>query len=465
MGVVTLHYDSLIWSFIGALVGSIVTGIVLPITINFTVDRLIKVLSSKASSNDALISYIYHNWAIPWKTWSEIQRRADTGQVLLQPAGTPQQHSLSQVAFSPAPLTGLGKIAWQEVNAGTSLGSHNPLYMESPLVLDAPSFGLQVSRRCRQVFINAANASRLVLLTGEQCFPPAELASMHQYIYTASSTWFEETEIIASASMIELKLGQATCPPGLMINGRRTPAGKKLHQTYHPRFLHIKNGKELAKLCSEIKGISRGAPVAVRLTAGNQLEADIEVCIEAGIEAIILEARESDSFLAPEITASHFGLPLSQALEQASVFLDKRGVQSTVSLLASGGMYSASDYLKAIALGCSAVLMGNAALIAMMNQQIKRVTPWLPLTDLLLEGGKKMQKLDIEQASQSLHNFLQATRTEMAIATAAMGKKNLLDLDAGNLIAPSASRPEEAPEAEVWNKSRFLPSFTLRTQK
>jgi hypothetical protein len=428
--------STLLWSFSGALIGSILTAIILPVTINATADRVFNVLNNGSMSKDPIPSYLYYHRFIPWQIQTEIGRRATTGRPLLQAFGANHGYrSLDKLFFNPVQFADAYRADWADVDLTVTLAplSPHPLHLPSPLIISPPDLGMPLSKQIQQSYLQAVAGGGRAFLTGEQDFDRGQLEELPLYIISFPTTMLEsDPGFLSRASMVELRMGQGPIPTWSYDREFEQKGKKGGLPGFAPHLLKIKP-VELKRLIGEIKKLAGGIPVAIRLAAGNRLEFDLDICLQAGAEVVILESRETESMLAPAALAGQFGLSLLAAIHRSVSFLEKAGVKDGVSLVASGAMFSAADYCKVLALGCTAVQVDGAALVALLQAQMYKVLPWTPVNDLLIEGGKKARKLNVQKAAQGLGNYLQATETEMALVTVAAGRERIADLTRDNL--------------------------------
>jgi glutamate synthase domain-containing protein 2 len=445
--------NSYLWSFIGALVGSIITAILAPLAINLTIDKIIKKLISGPSLKDSLLSYAYSYHNIPWLRLVEVLRRAETGQPLLKPSDHLKTDDvLSRVYLSPAQLSCPPVRDYYSIDTRVKIGtaSGKPLNLASPFIIAAPSTGLQVSTTVRQALIDATNISGTALLTGEQVFSDHELAKIGRLILTLDSpdSPMLTDGNLRQAQMLEIKLGQGSVSP---LNWEQAGFNPKSQQAYLPRFFNLPSGrKELVRLVSELKKLSQGVPVAVRLAGSTRIEKDLEILAQAKVDVVIIEGYESSSLLTPAVTAANFGLPLAYALARAHHFLDQQKLNNQIDLIASGGIWDAGDSLKLLALGARAVMLDNVILFALLHRQVTTAVPWQPVESLILVDGKKAAKVKEKEASQALANFMEALRQEVAIAIASLGKQRVSELSWEALMTSDNGLLQTTAIASIW---------------
>ncbi|HSQ49119.1 MAG TPA: glutamate synthase-related protein, partial [Candidatus Deferrimicrobiaceae bacterium] len=137
---------------------------------------------------------------------------------------------------------------------------------------------------------------------------------------------------------------------------------------------------------------------------------------------------------APKVIRDNVGIPIELALAQIDQRLRDEGIRNQASIVAAGGIRSASDVVKAIALGADAVYIGTAALVAIGCTICQRCytgkCPWgIATSDAWI--GKRVNP-DI--ASQRLINMLNAWSHEIKDFMGGMGI-NAIESLRGNRLA------------------------------
>ena len=84
----------------------------------------------------------------------------------------------------------------------------------------------------------------------------------------------------------------------------------------------------------------------------------------AGANIIHLDGAYGGTGAAPDIAKKNIAQPIEYAIVQAHDFLVKEGIRDEIILMASGGIRTPEDVLKAIALGADGVILGTAELVA-----------------------------------------------------------------------------------------------------
>ena len=244
--------------------------------------------------------------------------------------------------------------------------------------------------------------------------------------------------------MIEIRIGQAgwaglgrTYGADELSPGLRRELGLKPGEQIvdHPIIPGVTKTRDLRVLVSNLRQVSRGAPVGVKMCCGKDLEGDLAFALEAEVDVITLDGGQAASFSSPAIIQDNFGLPTVTALCRASRWLDRQNVRDCVSLLVGGGLNTPGDFLKAMALGADGVYIGTTAIIAAAHIQEFKAFPYEPPTQLLWYTGKDTSKFNAKKGAKHLANYLRACVEEMRLAARALGKTALRDVSPEDLFA------------------------------
>ncbi|MEM7816871.1 MAG: FMN-binding glutamate synthase family protein, partial [Candidatus Aenigmatarchaeota archaeon] len=193
----------------------------------------------------------------------------------------------------------------------------------------------------------------------------------------------------------------------------------------HPDIFSVDDLKKKVKWLREI---SNGKPIIIKLGAGD-VENDVKLALKAEPDAIAIDGMGGGTGAAPRLMLDNFGLPTLAALVKAK----KAMGNSKQELIIAGGLNTGADVAKALALGADAVYMATACLIAMGCVYCKLCYKGKCPVGLTTQEPELRAKLNIEQASKNVANFLTACTEEVKMAAAACGKKNVHELSKEDL--------------------------------
>ena len=85
----------------------------------------------------------------------------------------------------------------------------------------------------------------------------------------------------------------------------------------------------------------------------------------ANAHIIQIDGSYGGTGAAPEIAKKNIAMPLELAIPKVHAYLTSEGVRDQITIMASGGIRSAYDMAKAIALGADGCVIGTAELVAL----------------------------------------------------------------------------------------------------
>jgi glutamate synthase domain-containing protein 2 len=85
----------------------------------------------------------------------------------------------------------------------------------------------------------------------------------------------------------------------------------------------------------------------------------------AGAHILQIDGAYGGTGAAPEVAKKDIAMPVEYAIPKVHRYLTAEGVRDELTVLASGGIRTADDVAKAVALGADGVALGTAELVAM----------------------------------------------------------------------------------------------------
>lgn len=380
----------------------------------------------------------------------ETELRAEFGQPLERPiGGFVKAPGLAGIAFSPAQLMREPLSPEVDIDLSVTIGPRcrRPLRVELPILVPGMGYGLGVSRNFALAMAKGATAGGTAYNSGiGPLLPEVADAARRLIVQYTGAAWTQDPSMISQADMVEIRMG----------HGARASLGRRLKpQDLLPETLdamgvsrdrrediivdvpppEAMRVSELRRLVRELYDLLDGGPVGVKLACTDDIERELEHFLDAGVHVIALDGAEGGTHAAPPAVADDFGLPTIHGLMRAVRHLERLGARDEVQLIASGGLRTPGEAMKALALGADAVYMGSAAMMSVTHAQVSKSVPFEPVTQLVWVGGQRTHMLDPDEGAKGLANFLKSCAGELAEALRALGLRSVSELSADLLIA------------------------------
>jgi glutamate synthase domain-containing protein 2/nitrite reductase/ring-hydroxylating ferredoxin subunit len=314
-----------------------------------------------------------------------------------------------------------------------------PLALEIPLFVSDMSFGA-LSAEAKIALARGADAAGTGICSGEGGMLPEEQAENRRYFYELASGRFGwSLDRVADVQAFHFKFGQGAKTgtgghlPGSKVVGRiaevrgLVPGTPAVSPATFPDLRTTSDYREVATMVREV---GRGLPIGAKLSA-QHIEADLDAALEIGVDYVILDGRGGGTGAAPTLFRDHISVPTIPALARARRHLDRS--ESNVTLVITGGLRTAPDFVKALALGADAIAISNAALQAIGCLGMRAChTDSCPVGIATQKPGLR-QRLVIDDAAQRLTRFLRATVELMTVLAGACGHRHLSELTLDDL--------------------------------
>jgi len=168
-----------------------------------------------------------------------------------------------------------------------------------------------------------------------------------------------------------------------------------------------------------------GIPIGFKLSA-DHIEDDIDFALEAGADYVILDGRGGGTGAAPLIFRNHISVPTIPALARARRHLDARTGRE-VSLVITGGLRVAEDFVKALALGADAVAVSNAAMQAVGCIAARMCNTNNCPVGVATQKPELRARLDVQVGAEMLNRYFRASVELIQVLARACGHDNLSD--------------------------------------
>ena len=324
-----------------------------------------------------------------------------------------------------------------EVDTSVVIGPNaaRPLHLSIPLFVSDMSYGA-LSEEAKIALAKGAELAGTGICSGEGGMLPEEQAANTRYLYELASGRFGwSLDKVEKVQAFHFKAGQGAKTgtgghlPGEKVQGRiaevrglepGTPAISP------PTFEDLRTPADYARLADQVRERSGGIPIGFKLSA-QHIEADLDFCLAAGADYLILDGRGGATGAAPKIFRDHISVPTLAALGRARAHLDRRGRQD-VTLVITGGLRTEADFVKALALGADAVAISNSALQAIGCLAMRACHTNNCPVGIATQKPHLRNRLQIAASAARLRNYLQASVALMKVLARACGHDALSGL-------------------------------------
>ena len=396
---------------------------------------------------------------LTWRDYFESNLRAETGKPLKRPFGSNvhffrwDQFQFNPVYLSHKPLSSNVSIK-TEVVIGPQ--AKKPLILKVPILVSAMAYGNALSFKAKMALAKASTLTGTADNTGGGPLVEEARAIAAKYIIQFQrGFWSRSEKILKSADMIEITLGHGAWDSApVRISGREITDGfarrletiPGLDVILESRLPEVENLADWKNLVLKLKEVTGGVPIAVKLGGTHYIEQELDFITQGEIDVIVIDGAEGGTHACPSILSDDVGLPTLPTLCRTVKYLEGRNLKGKISLVIGGGLSTPGDFLKCLALGADAVLIGTVACLAMSHTQVSKATPWEPPTGIIYYGAKEEQKFDPDLGAKHLYNFYESCLQEMQQTVRSLGKINFRDLNKSDLVALD---PEYAQMAGV----------------
>lgn len=368
-----------------------------------------------------------------------LMRTTQNGKPPGRPLGSHMRFSpWEKLLFNPVHLDPFPVPDQDQIQTAVTIGRNakKPLELSIPIMIAGMSFGGALSQSAKVALAKGASRMGTATNTGEAGIMEEEREAADLLIgqYNRGG-WLNTFDKYKRLDAIEIQLGQ-----GAQGSSPQRTQYEKMGEEYKDVFA-IRHGED-AVIHSRLPGVDdkhqfielvhrlqdeTGVPVGLKIAATHHLEKELQVALDAGVDFITLDGAEGGTHAAAPTLEDDLGLPTLYAIARGKRFLHKKKAKD-VSLIATGGLVSPGDSLKALALGADAVYIGTAAVMAVVGDQLSKTAPFEPPTDLVIYHGKMTDKLDIDRSAENLYYYLKASVKEMELVCYSTGKKRISDL-------------------------------------
>jgi glutamate synthase domain-containing protein 2 len=236
------------------------------------------------------------------------------------------------------------------------------------------SFG-SISEQILLARAKAAEQWRTFTSSGEGGYPES-LYPYREHVITqiATGMFGVREETILWAPMIEFKYAQGAKPGlgGHLLGDKTTVTVAAMRETvpwvslFSPFPFHsVYSVEDHRKHIDWARSINPEALVAVKVSTPTDIDMVAVGSYHAGAQVLQVDGGYGGTGAAPEIAKKSIAMPIELALPRVHRFLEQEGIRDELVVMASGGIRTADDLAKAIALGADGGVLGTTELVAL----------------------------------------------------------------------------------------------------
>ena len=409
-------------------------------------------------------------------TIREIYKQANSGGVLLSSMGNPKEFPVywDKILINASQVTNpsidplrepmetkvfLGKKpekVERDENGQLSCKLSPQLELSMPVMFSAMSYG-SISYNAHASLARAATELGIYYNTGE--------GGLHEdfYVYgertivqVASGRFGVHKDYLEAGAAVEIKMGQGAKPgigghlPGAKIVGdvsrtRMVPEGSDaISPAPHHDIYSIEDLRQLVYSLKEATEYQK--PVIVKVAAVHNIAAIASGIARSGADIIAIDGFRGGTGAAPTRIRDNVGIPIELALAAVDQRLRDEGIRNQVSLVVGGSIRSASDVVKAIALGADACYIATAALLAMGCHLCRTCQSGKCNWGIATQRPELVQRLNPDIGSQRLVNLMTAWRHEVKELMGGMGINSIEALRGNRLMLRGIGMTEKELE-------------------
>jgi glutamate synthase domain-containing protein 2 len=279
----------------------------------------------------------------------------------------------------------------------------------------------------------------------------------HVITQVATGLFGVREETIQRVPIVEFKYAQGAKPGlgGHLLGDKNTISVARMREAvlgislFSPFPFHsVYSIEDHMKHIEWVKHINRRALISTKVSTPTDVDMVAVGSYSAGTHIVHIDGGYGGTGAAPDIAKKNIAMPIEYAIGKVHHFLTAEGVRDRVTLIASGGIRSAFDVAKAIALGADGVVIGTAEMVALGCVRCSRCESGrgcprgIATTDPDLS-----RKMDIEWGTQRLVNLYTAWRKVLVGILQRLGLRSVSELRGRTDLLMHLDYNHDAPAA------------------
>jgi glutamate synthase domain-containing protein 2 len=211
--------------------------------------------------------------------------------------------------------------------------------------------------------------------TGEGGYPDSLIPyQAHVITQIATGLFGVREETIQRARIIEFKYAQGAKPGlgGHLLGDKATTAVAKMREAvpwvslFSPFPFHsVYSVEDHRKHVDWAKTMNPDALISIKVSTPTDVDMVAVGSYYAGAHILHIDGGYGGTGAAPEIAKKNIAMPTEYAIPKVHRYLVAEGIRDDVVVMASGGVRTADDIAKAIALGADGCILGTSELVAL----------------------------------------------------------------------------------------------------
>ena len=275
--------------------------------------------------------------------------------------------------------------------------------------------------------------------TGEGGYPP-ELNPFDEHVITqvATGLFGVREETIQRVRIVEFKYAQGAKPGlgGHLLGDKVTEAVAKMREAvvgsslFSPFPFHsVYSVEDHKKHVDWIKMVNPRALVSVKVSTPTDVDMVAVGSFYAGAHIVHIDGSYGGTGAAPDIAKKNIAMPIEYAISKVHRFLVEEGVRDKITLIVSGGVRTAHDILKAIAMGADGVVEGTAGLVALECTRCASCESGRGCPRGIATTDPELKDLiKVEWGKQRVYNLYASWRKQMVAVLKQFGMRSIREL-------------------------------------
>jgi len=285
----------------------------------------------------------------------------------------------------------------------------------------------------------AAEAWNTFTSTGEGGYPD-ELIQYKDHVITQVATghFGVNAETIKRSKIIVLKYAQGAKPGlgGHLLADKVTPDVAKIREVvpyislFSPfPFHNVYSVEDHYRHVQLMEDVNPEALISVKVSTPVDVDMVAIGSYYAGAHILQIDGGYGGTGAAPDIAKKNIAMPIEYAIPIVHNYLVREGVRDQITIMASGGLRTAFDVAKAIALGADGAVIGTAELVAIGCKRCencergKGCPSGIATTDPAL-----MYFIDVDWGSQRIINLYSSWKRQWTYILKKLGLENIREL-------------------------------------